>query len=530
MKLTSNEISVHKVRKAIGAGTLDVGTLCTHGNVNRWSMQKPVLSTNPKPLTEDEFEKVNWGITIPTYTIAELATKLGETIDAETGSYDLANTKWVYNQPTTTHVSSGYFARLPDFAEYDHKAQQLFTTPSRATLNALPEKITIGIHQLTDETDGSLDPDRLQIFFDKTSETYATTITQSYLGVALYGYTSDGFSIASIQTTDNPIGDATSITLYTGRSGLASTVTVVGMAIILTSVKIQASGLTGTTNYDNTLVGWVENGVYLHSYQSFGLGTILWANVGESQGGFTVTTGSGMNSLDFEQFANLATANFKLQTNVNASTVNSRRFLFEHAAFDGGMGANMITALDGRDIFSWINPTSDVVERCFWRGEVGAYTFSLWMNYAPLDTTSADGYSIATRSVVLKVTQQIDLENVTEEIARVDLSYPILNDLLDTSSSVYTAELAGGILGIALINRLDSEGDVYGLSLQAIGLQDGNTLETQIAYVSGTGYELNETAAVYTVGFTTQDSVVTQPMEAYVEYSIENTAPSYWTV
>lgn len=530
MKLTSNEISVHKVRKAIGAGSLDVGTLCTHRNVNRWSMNKPVLSKNPKPLTGEELEKVNWGIDIPNYTIADLATKLAETIDSETGSIQTSDTKWVYNKPTAETISSGYFARLSDFAEYDHKAQQLFTTPSRTGISALPEKITIGIHQLTDETDGSLDPDRLHIFLDKTSETYSTTIAQAYLGVALYGYTSDGFSIASIQTSDSPIGDATAITLNTGRSGLASNVTVVGMAVVLTSVKIQASGLTGTTTYDNTLVGWVENGVYLHSYQSFGLGTILWANVGESQGGFTVTTGSGMNSLDFEQFANLATANFKLQTNTNASTVNARRFLFEHAAFDGGMGADMITALDGRDIFSWINPTNNVVERCFWRGEVGAYTFSLWMEYAPLDTTSADGYSIATRYVVLKITKQIDLENVTEEIARVSFSYPILNDLLDTSSSVYTADLAGGILGIALINRLDGDGNAYGLSLQAIGIGDGNTLETQSAYVSGDGYELNESAAVYTVGFTTQDSVVTQPMEAYVEYSIENAAPSYWTI
>ncbi len=61
MALPNNKISVPDVRDELGAATNDVGQLCIHPNVNKWSKWKPVRF-NKVDITESELRSVNCGL------------------------------------------------------------------------------------------------------------------------------------------------------------------------------------------------------------------------------------------------------------------------------------------------------------------------------------------------------------------------------------------------------------------------------------------------------------------------------------
>lgn len=56
-------ISTYDVARAIGASSLDVGTLCTNGNIKKWSKDKPMhVIGKPTELTEADKRKANYGL------------------------------------------------------------------------------------------------------------------------------------------------------------------------------------------------------------------------------------------------------------------------------------------------------------------------------------------------------------------------------------------------------------------------------------------------------------------------------------
>lgn len=103
MALPSSKISVAMVRKELGAATNDVGQLCIHANVNKWSKRKPINHSSVEPLTEAQFATLKYGI-----NIFELSSTVGPT-------YNTRN--WTYNKPTTLSPK-----RLGDFRQYEHNA------------------------------------------------------------------------------------------------------------------------------------------------------------------------------------------------------------------------------------------------------------------------------------------------------------------------------------------------------------------------------------------------------------------------
>lgn len=62
MALPSSNISVSMVRNELGASTNDVGSLCSHANINKWSKWKPVPFDKTSGLTESDLISVSCGL------------------------------------------------------------------------------------------------------------------------------------------------------------------------------------------------------------------------------------------------------------------------------------------------------------------------------------------------------------------------------------------------------------------------------------------------------------------------------------
>lgn len=105
MALPTTGISTSLVKATIGAATNDVGSLCSHPNINMWSKHKPVQFPAARGLSEAEFisDNNNWGI-------------LFQESSPHNGAGYYLN---VYQKPTGG-ASSPY--RLGDFRGYNHAA------------------------------------------------------------------------------------------------------------------------------------------------------------------------------------------------------------------------------------------------------------------------------------------------------------------------------------------------------------------------------------------------------------------------
>lgn len=108
MALPNSNISVSMVKSAIGSGSNDVGTLCKHENVNKWSKKKPIR-TSYIEIPESTWWILNYGISVKNYA------NIQAVIDAYSNREDV----WEYLKPTGG-ASSPY--RLGDFRGYLHEA------------------------------------------------------------------------------------------------------------------------------------------------------------------------------------------------------------------------------------------------------------------------------------------------------------------------------------------------------------------------------------------------------------------------
>ena len=112
MALPNTELTVAKVREELGAATNNVGQLCIHPNINKWSKWKPVRHRSPTPISQAQLEAVNFGIKFPIYSNVEAYVN-GITM------LPRVNPIWEYEKPVGG-TTSPY--RLTDFTNYDKNA------------------------------------------------------------------------------------------------------------------------------------------------------------------------------------------------------------------------------------------------------------------------------------------------------------------------------------------------------------------------------------------------------------------------
>lgn len=113
MALPNTNISVAMVKAELGAATNDVGQLCIHPNVNKWSKWKSVSYESIIPISQAQLASINFGITPPT-----------PSNDYTT----VMDTKWGYSKPTGG-LSSPY--RLTDFINYNKTAGAIAYVPEK---------------------------------------------------------------------------------------------------------------------------------------------------------------------------------------------------------------------------------------------------------------------------------------------------------------------------------------------------------------------------------------------------------------
>ncbi len=104
MALPDSNISTTLVGQTLGTSSRDVGTLCTHPNINEWSRYKPVrLSQTSTAMGSHPF--------------------LGANIPQNENSLLLSykDAQWVYERPRGVNVYNEPY-RLGDFRNYEHGA------------------------------------------------------------------------------------------------------------------------------------------------------------------------------------------------------------------------------------------------------------------------------------------------------------------------------------------------------------------------------------------------------------------------
>lgn len=105
--IITGAISVGDISSAIGYSSLDVGTLCSYNNINKWAKHKPfepIYNAQPSYSSSDwvtQAKSANWGLSIP---IATTAAQLHSMAGTNSG-------KWTHVVPTTWY-------RMLDFQGY----------------------------------------------------------------------------------------------------------------------------------------------------------------------------------------------------------------------------------------------------------------------------------------------------------------------------------------------------------------------------------------------------------------------------
>ena len=115
MALPNTNISVAMVKSELGAATNDVGRLCIHQNINKWSKWKPVAISGKVDVTDvNDLAGAQFGLSIPFFS---------SRADLITHYTSNPNSNWAYAKP-----SGGLSApfRLHDFRNYEHSASKFY--------------------------------------------------------------------------------------------------------------------------------------------------------------------------------------------------------------------------------------------------------------------------------------------------------------------------------------------------------------------------------------------------------------------
>ena len=128
MALPESGISIPMVARELGTTENDLGRLCTHENINKWSKYKPVAFKSVNALTDTERASVDWGFrafSYPTYQEA-------------------ATSEWTYRKPMGGESEP---FRLADFEGYNKDAKPFVTNiPQDVTVsNGVPHIFELGI-------------------------------------------------------------------------------------------------------------------------------------------------------------------------------------------------------------------------------------------------------------------------------------------------------------------------------------------------------------------------------------------------
>ena len=230
MALPNTNISVAMVRSELGASTNNVGQLCIHPNINKWSKWKPVRHGSVVPITEVQLKSTNYGLNIPVYTSAGAISTNGSFL------YDLKNKvyNWEYIHPTGGQ-SSPY--RLTDFINYERSAvMPIASMPSYNAFVDINNNIQIELEVIVEY------PDAYNLTLQDINH-QGVDMTNYYLGVMLYKPINNTFIIGTSQSKIST-GDLTII-----LNNMGNNTGVWKAAFFMSSVALAQGGTFPVANY-----------------------------------------------------------------------------------------------------------------------------------------------------------------------------------------------------------------------------------------------------------------------------------------
>lgn len=112
MALPNSNITTGLVKTTIDASTNNVGALCTHPKINKWSKWKPVRWNKVDGITLANLEAINYGLVYNSYA----------NIEAVKAAYNANEEVMTYAKPRGSLYNEPY--RLGDFRNYEHSSIQ----------------------------------------------------------------------------------------------------------------------------------------------------------------------------------------------------------------------------------------------------------------------------------------------------------------------------------------------------------------------------------------------------------------------
>ena len=233
MALPNTNISVAMVKAELGASTNNVGQLCIHPNINKWSKCKPVKQPH---INVDGL--LDWwkafdgkcGLNIPVYTSAGAITTVGSFLHSlKNKTYD-----WEYVKPIGG-TTSPY--RLADFRNYERSAvMPIASMPSYNAFVDINNNIQIELEVIVEY------PDAYNLTLQDINH-QGVDMTNYYLGVMLYKPTNNTFIIGTSQSKIST-GDLTII-----LNDMGSNAGTWKAAFFMSSVALAQGGTFPVANY-----------------------------------------------------------------------------------------------------------------------------------------------------------------------------------------------------------------------------------------------------------------------------------------
>jgi len=113
------------VGNSLGRSSSDLGTLCTHAGINKWSKYKPIVSTTP--LDNTVIRSLKSGLTLTQSYFSALRTYVLSNFNRDTIAMT-AQKSWPHTLPGANDIK-----RIDDFDGYAHNAVPMFSIPSGST-------------------------------------------------------------------------------------------------------------------------------------------------------------------------------------------------------------------------------------------------------------------------------------------------------------------------------------------------------------------------------------------------------------
>ena len=252
MALGTTNISTTLVGTTLSTSSRDVGTLCTHSAINKYSKWKPIRNSKVAGITATDLHNANYGLTTPTYTsLTDLF-----------ASYHIGSghgADWGYNKPrgyVSEIIIEPY--RLGDFRNYLHTANPITTNVAidkTAFLSGTTaDKTVTGTFVSVESTD-------YQIGYSDLNMSYV------YLGIAIFDNTN-----TLVDYEINPTAGAKTVGINV--SGYTE-----GIYKGILFLSSSASAVTDIIGFDNVSVNY--NNITISSVPIAISMTPIWVGTGQ---------------------------------------------------------------------------------------------------------------------------------------------------------------------------------------------------------------------------------------------------------